>query len=380
MLFRNILIFPSFQARTEFIRVPYLRQISKEQQIYAQSITPQSIGRHVAPHVIKTAATFAVLTRLLPVDLSRYSENLKPLLEQLKPLEKAFLYDNEAAPSYLSLLQQKELRAVVKDIYQEWDHIQIYEGRQGMSAREVRALLLTAGSNQHFRCLHPLAVLTAIEQNFIPELAKPVTAEQEQSSLSNHNAYAPEALLAATTEYWLDLVEEEVRGAMRLADESQYSQLFMRYILHISHWVKNERFFDEKLNQNVDPDENFMQDIEQVLLEQGQTATDFRRAIIGTIGARALEQSPQVEIDYKTMFHGYITCLRADFFAKRRKLLRQRMEIYLKYSSAERELLDPKDQQLGLIMHQVLTQDLNYCAACAQDTVATLMKRRYSDA
>src|SRR5690606_9967974 len=63
--FKELPDFASFKGRIELIRVPYLRRWRVEQEIYDTQITPEVVGKHIAPHVTEVAARWAVLTRLM---------------------------------------------------------------------------------------------------------------------------------------------------------------------------------------------------------------------------------------------------------------------------------------------------------------------------
>ena len=49
--------FASFKGRLELVRVPYLRRASVEREIYDRQITSAAVGKHVAPHATRVAAT-----------------------------------------------------------------------------------------------------------------------------------------------------------------------------------------------------------------------------------------------------------------------------------------------------------------------------------
>ena len=48
--------FASFKGRLELIRVPYLRHLNLEKEIYSSTITERVVGKHIAPHSIEVAA------------------------------------------------------------------------------------------------------------------------------------------------------------------------------------------------------------------------------------------------------------------------------------------------------------------------------------
>jgi predicted Ser/Thr protein kinase len=182
--------------------------------------------------------------------------------------------------------------------------------------------------------------------------------------------------LLACENYWLRIVHQEVCSSLGLADVEQYQKILTRYIQHISHWIKGERFLDPLLNEYVEPDLSFMKEIEAILLQEGDSVDNFRKELIGSIGARALE-SPKENLNYIEMFPQYVEYLKEDFFVKRSKTIEKHLRNYLAYSEEEHPPLDAKEQETLKCMRQSLLNDFRYCPICAKDTVAHLLKKSY---
>jgi predicted Ser/Thr protein kinase len=165
---------------------------------------------------------------------------------------------------------------------------------------------------------------------------------------------------------------------MGLATDESYNDLFARYITNVSHWVKHEKIRDPASGQIRDPDESLMSDIERVLMNPGERKEDFRKSVIGTIGARSLDNPSQAP-NYSEIFRSYIQRLREDFYATRKKVLRKLNENFLKYASDDAKGLEGKDLEQAAVMMQRLKSNYGYCEHCARDTVAYLLKKRYAD-
>jgi serine protein kinase len=127
-----------------------------------------------------------------------------------------------------------------------------------------------------------------------------------------------------------------------------------------------------------DPDQHFMTEIEKVLISPGEKFEDFRKSVIGTIGARALE-NPDAPRDYGELFKHYVHRLREDFYAKRRGVLKKINENFLKHTSEDDKQLDQKEREQADQMLATLQQKYGYCPHCARDTVAYLLKTRYAE-
>lgn len=365
--------FPSFKGRMELVKVPYLLRYSLEREIYTPQITSRVVGRHVAPHAIDVAALWAVLTRLRRSDQALYPREISIVIESLTPIEKLRLYDTCETPTRLTTREVNELRHRVPALFRESLSYPIYEGRFGASAREIRTALLNAAHREGYKCLSPLAVFEEIKEILA---GKSVYEFLKQEVVQGYHDHA--AFLRQTEELFTDWVDDEIRDSTGLAAEQSYGELFARYISHVSHWVKHEKMRDHTSGDLRDPDESFMGEIERVLMGEGERSQDFRRSVIGTIGARSLE-NPQVQPDYSDIFAHFIRRLREDFYNKRRKSLRKIYEGFLQYTSDERRTLQEKEIEQSQHMLRVLESRYGYCQACARDTVAYLMKKRYAE-
>lgn len=365
--------FPSFKGRIDLLKVPYLLRYSAERDIYTPQITTRVVGRHIAPHAIDVAALWAVLTRMRRSDPSLYPRDIAEVIESLTPVEKLRLYDTGEVPPRLTTREVKELHHRIGNLYRESYTYPNYEGRFGASAREIRTALLNAAHREGFRCLSPLAVFEEIKDIL---QSKSVYEFLRQEVVHGYHDHA--GFLRQTEEIFGGWIDEEVRESTGIAAEHSYGDLFGRYVAHVSHWVKREKVHDPVTGELRDPDENFMSEIEKVLMSTGERSADFRRAMISTIGARALE-SPNEKPEYTVLFKHYIHRLREDFFAKRKKVLRRLCETFLRYTSEDRRTLDAKESEQSEAMLRTLESRYGYCEHCARDTIAYLLKKRYAD-
>lgn len=364
--------FPSFKGRIELVKVPYLRRYSNECDIYRPLINERTVGRHVAPHAIEIAALWGILTRMRRNDPKQYSKDIAEVIEELSPMDKLALYDRGEVPEHLSARLAKELVHVIPELYEETIGYPNYEGRFGASAREIRTAMLNAAHHDEYECLSPFAVLEEIQSILESKSVYDFLKQDVVGKYHDHRGFLKQAQEVFTE--WLD---DEIRQAMGLAREESYGELFAKYINHVSHWVKKERLMDPASGQLVDPDEGLMKEIEKTLVGSDEKAEDFRKSVIGTIGARALDTGETP--DYSEIFKSYIIRLREAFFTSRRDDLRAINENFMKYTSKEKNLLDVKQTEQIESMLSTLEHKYNYCIHCARDAVAYLLKERYSD-
>ena len=365
--------FSSFKGRMELIKVPYLLGYGFEREIYQPQITQRMVGKHVAPHAVDVAALWAVLTRMRRSDAALYPKELAEVIGSITPLEKLRLYDTGETPERLTTREAKELRHRIGELYLEAHGYPNYEGRFGASAREIRTALLNAAHNHEYKCLHPMAVFEEIRGILGATSVYEFLRQEVVGKYHDHKAF-----LQQSEDLYVQWVDNEVRDSMGLTSDESYTDLFNRYVLHVTYWVKREKLHDPKTGQLRDPDEAFMGDIERVLMSQGERKEDFRKAVIGTIGARALE-NPNSMPEYTDIFKSYIMRLREDFYAKRHKVLRKLIENFMKYTGGDKQALEVKDAEQAEIMLVALKNKFSYCNDCARDTVAYLLKKRYAE-
>ncbi|HUL60090.1 MAG TPA: serine protein kinase PrkA [Anaeromyxobacteraceae bacterium] len=366
--------FPSFKGRLELVRVPYLRRVSVEREIYDQQVTAAAVGKHVAPHATAVAALWAVLTRLKRPIPDRYGGDLRGLVEDLAPLEKLRLYDGGVAPDRLSLAQAKELRAAAADLYHESDVYPNYEGRAGASAREIKTALLNAAQAPDHRCLTPLAVLAELDALCKDRSVHEFLQQEVVDGYHDHEEF----VRVAEAEY-LDAIEDEIRDSMGMVSESQYRELFGRYVTLVSHWVKGERLRNRVTGEYEKPDEERMVEFEKIVMPPGEDRGTFRRGLITAVGAFRLDHPDTKEIDYVGIFPDLFRRLRDHYFEERKRQLRRARENVLRYLSDDREQLDDKARRQVEDTLRVMRERYGYCEHCAQDAILFLMRRRYDD-
>lgn len=309
--FREHAEYESFRGRLELVRAPYLLSYLDEKRIYDAQIAPQ-VRRHVAPHATELAAMFAVLTRMRKPNPERYTKPLRDVIEKLTAVEKMDLYATGATPMELEDEGAKLLRAAVPDLYRESDAYPIFEGSVGASAREMRSVLLDAAQSPRYACLSPLAVLQEIDR-LCERSGEYAFLEEERLPGGYHDHVLFRKVLR---DRLLDALEDELRMASGLVDESRYSELFERYVTHVNYWLKGEKLRNPVTGAYEDPDPRLMQEVEAVLGAADQ-AEESRRGLINTIAAWVIDH-PDQPIDHARIFASQHKRLRESVFAERR--------------------------------------------------------------
>ncbi|EYF07916.1 PrkA family serine protein kinase [Chondromyces apiculatus] len=378
--FREHHEFPSFRGRFELIRAPYLRSWTDEQAIYDAQIVP-FVTRHVAPHATRVAAQFAVLTRMRQPESKRYPDALAPIISALTAEEKVDLYATGAPPERLDPDAQKLLRASVEALYHESDASGDYEGRLGISPREVRTVLLDAAQSPEHACLSPFAVLAELD-----EICKRqsefdwLKEKQLAGGYHDHRLFRDIARRRL-----LDLLEEEMRAASGLVEEGRYAELFDRYIHHVTVWVKGEKIRNPHTGDFEQPDERMMREVEGLLGTQGRHE-DHRRGLISSIAAWAIDH-PGEKVVNETVFPHLLRKLRDTVFRDRRQgvaLVVRDLCTFLRDGKEQR----PRDPAWGELREEQRRnaraalerlRQMGYCDNCALDAATALLRARYAE-
>jgi serine protein kinase len=375
--FREHPEFPSFRGRFELVRAPYLKSHLDEQAIYDAQIAP-FVGRHVAPHATRVAAQFAVLTRMRQPEAKRYSDALAPVVSSLTAVEKMDLFATGNAPERLDPDAQKVLRAGIRAIYEETASSVDFEGRTGVSPREIRTVLFDAAQSIDHRCLSPFAVLTELD-----ELCRRTAEFDWLQNKQLAGGYHDHRLFREVTRSrLLDTIEDEMRAASGLVDEVRYSELFERYISHVSLWVKGEKIRNPHTGASENPDERMMREIEG-LLGIKQRQEEYRRGLISSIAAWAIDH-PGQKIVNSVVFPQQMKRLRETFFADRRKgvalavrdlvsALRDQRE----QDSGSRDLHEEERKRTKSMLERLLA--MGYCEHCALDAASAVLRARFAE-
>ena len=379
--FREHPEFPSFRGRFELLRAPYLRSHVDEQGIYDAQIAP-FVTRHVAPHATRVAAEFAVLTRMRQPEAKRYPDALAPIVSGLTAAEKMDLFATGSPPERLDGDAQKLLRASVEAIYHESDSAVDFEGRLGVSPREVRTLLLDAAQSPDYACLSPFAVLSGLD-----ELCKRQSEYdwlKEKHLAGGYHDHRQFREIVRTR--LLDSIEEEMQRASGLVDEARYGELFDRYISHVGVWVKGEKIRNPHTGEFENPDERMMREVEG-LLGVRTKHDDHRRGLISAIAAWAIDH-PGQKIVNSVVFPQPIRKLREAFFTDRRKgvahvvrdlvaLLRDGETRRGKDQAGWGELREEQRRNATTALDRL--RGMGYCESCALDAASAVLRARFAE-
>ena len=255
----------ALRDRTVKIDVPYVTKLDHELKIYEKDYNDRRVrGKHIAPHTLEVAATWAVLTRLE-----------EPKHHGLTLLQKMKLYNGKTLPGF-TMENIEQLRKEAK-----------HEGLQGISPRYVQDKISNAlVNNTDATCINPFMVLNELE-----------------NGLKHHSLIANEEtregyrrLISVVKDEYTDTVKNEVQRAIA-ADEEALTRLCSNYIDNVKAYTQREKVRNKFTGQDEQPDERQMRSIEERIDIPETRKDDFRREIMNYIGALSLDGK---KFDYKT--------------------------------------------------------------------------------
>jgi serine protein kinase len=261
----------------------------------------------------------------------------------------------------------------VKEVYDESDSYPIYEGRIGASPREMRVVLMDAAQSQQYKCLSPLAVLEEIDL-LCNRKSEFEWLQQDAIAGGYHDVKQfRESLHARLLTTW----EQELYASSGLIDDLQYTELFDRYVQHVSVWVKKERIRNRVTGEYEEPDEKMMREVER-LLEMKGDAGDARKQMISAIAAWAIDH-PGLRIDGAVVFPQYVKRMRDAIFADRRPavaLLARDLVIAVRDEGIGLDAERKKDAEAVI---DRLAARFGYCRNCAGDAASLVVRKRFHD-
>ena len=369
--FREIPDFQSFKGRIELVRVPYILDVRHEEALYQARLREAAGQRHIAPHTAYVAALWAVLSRMRKPQIERFPSTLAEVMGRLTPLEKVELYATGTVPEAITQDRARELTAHIKDLWHESDTYPIYEGRVGASPREMQTVLLAAAGASRYDYVSPLIVLDEIV-----ELCKQVSLyEFLRQDVQAGGYHDHRKLVEVARARLFDRIDDEVRAAVGLVEESEYGRVFDRYITHVMHAIKKEKVRSASTGRSEEPDEGMMKEVERTLEVTGKP-DEFRQGLIAKIGAWSLDHRGQKPV-YADIFSDLLRRLRDAYFERHRSTITKGIMDLVRLLTGNDGGLAGEARTRAETALVTLTTTYGYTRESARDLVGALASMRY---
>lgn len=320
------------------VKVPYNLQVSQEVRIYDKLIhqsqwndETQDLSKvHIAPHALRVAAMFAVLSRLKP-----------PKKSGMSILTKMKLYDGERQVGDWDQRHVKELREEYPD-----------EGMTGVSPRFVLNRL-SAALVKSKPCITPIDILRSIRDG----LAEYTSSEEEKKKLL--------AFLDDVRKEYDELIKKEVQRFFVYSYEEAARTLLENYLDNVDAFCNKTKVKDPITGEEIDPDEKLMRSIEEQIGVSENAKREFREGILRSVASLA-RRGLRFEIGSDERLREAIE----------RKLFADLKDVVKITTSVK----TPDPEQLRKINEVVdrMISEGGYCSVCANEAlryVGTLLNR-----
>lgn len=245
----------ALQDRIIMIKVPYNLKVSEEEKIYQKLLNQSDIPKtiHIAPHTLKVAAMFAVLTRLEPSKRQNVD-----LVKKMK------LYDGQEVDD----LKAKDIRELQEEAERE--------GMDGISPRYVINRLSSALVREGITCLTPIDALRAIRDGFDQHTG--ISAEDREKYLN---------FISLVRKEYDEIAKNEVQRAFVYSFEEMARTLFEKYLDNVEAYCNKEKIRDPFTEEELEPDEKLMRSIEEQIGISENAKNTFRQEILIRISSYA---------------------------------------------------------------------------------------------
>ncbi len=366
--------FNSFKGRFTFVRVPYLMSYADEQQIYREQVKNISGKGRFEPHALEALCLWAVMSRMRAPSARNYGEErLGKIAEDLSPLEKSLLYAYDETPEHLDSEARQLLKMHVEDVAREYDNDGMYEGKFGISPREVKGIIYEL-ADKH-------AYVTFVE---VLEILKELAEKKQDYDFLNitpqgdyHN---PQAHITLIEGHELQQLDQEVREALGLVDERSYEDYLARYVVQINAMIKGEKVKNTVTGKFEAPDAYFVKEFE-ANVGLSEAPERFRSNLIARLGAYALD-NPGRPISYADVFDDIVRQLQESFRKEQAKQIGRvgkGLVLYLEEQRSGREStsLTSENRQLIRNILEGMARSYGYSREGAITLLQYLLKKRY---
>ncbi len=244
----------ALHSRIIVMPIPYNLKVSEEKRIYEKMIRLSDMKDiHIAPHALKIAAIFSVLTRLK-----------KPKKQGIDLVKKMRLYDGENIEDG-NQINVDEL----KSEYQE-------EGLSGIDPRYVINRISSAIIRKDVKSINALDVLRSLKEGLDQH---PSISQEDRENYLNY-------ISIARKEYD-DIAKKEVQKAFVYSYEESAKTLMDNYLDNVEAYCNNNKLRDPLTGEEMNPNEKLMRSIEEQIGISENAKKSFREEILIRISVYA---------------------------------------------------------------------------------------------
>ena len=246
------------------INVPYVLELDQEIKIYEKMLSRSDFSYHIAPHTIRIASMFSILSRL-------HETQKCDILTKMK------IYNGEEVieKGRVKRIDIKDLRAEVRE-----------EGMKGISTRFIMKSIDAALSDSEKGFITPVSIMHSIANQV-----------NEQIPDQSFREKCLGIIQTVVREEYLKILENEIAKAFINAYEEQAQSLFDTYLDNAEAYTTRQKLKDRVTKEEMQPDENFMRAIEEQIGINGSARDGFRSDVTAYMFAKMRRGE---KVDYKS--------------------------------------------------------------------------------
>ena len=246
------------------INVPYILELDQEIKIYEKILARSDYNMHIAPHSLKVASMFSVMSRL--------KESQKcDILTKMK------IYNGE------EVIEKGRVRKIdIRDLRDEARN----EGMFGISTRFIMKAVDNALAESEKNIVTPISIMDSVTKQVKEQI---VDAEFRERCLG--------LIQQVVREEYLKILETEIAKAFIAAYEEQAQSLFDTYLDNAEAFTTHSRLKDKVTKEEKQPDEKFMRIIEEQIGVTGSSRDGFRTDVTAYMFAKLRRGE---KVDYRS--------------------------------------------------------------------------------
>lgn len=246
------------------IEVPYVLELDQEIKIYEKMIKRSDFKAHIAPHTLKVASIFSIMSRL------KTSQKCD-LMTKMK------IYNGQ------EVVEKNRVKKIdIKDLRDEAGR----EGMSGIGTRFVIKAIDNALVDSERNMITPISVIDSL----VKQVKEQVNNEEDKKRYL-------EFLQKDIRQEYLTILEKEISKAFIGAYEEQAQSLFDNYLDNAIAYSNKQRIKDRVTKEEREPDDVYMKSIEEQIGITGTSRDGFRKDVASFMFAMTRRSE---KIDYKS--------------------------------------------------------------------------------
>lgn len=244
----------ALHSRIIVMPIPYNLKVSQEEKIYEKMIRESDMSHvHIAPHALRVAAIFSVLTRL------KISKK-----QGIDIVKKMRLYDGENVEGFNS--------ADLEELKKEFPN----EGMDGIDPRYVINRISSAIIRKEVDAINALDVLRALKEGL-----------DQHASISKEDKEEYLNYISIARKEFDEIAKKEVQKAFVYSYEESAKTMMDNYLDNVEAFCNKHKMKDPLTGEEMSPDEKLMRSIEEQIGISENAKRAFREEILIRISAYA---------------------------------------------------------------------------------------------